>query len=41
MIGAHDMIIAATALYRGMALLSDNLQEFARVPNLRTIPFGR
>ena len=41
MIGAHDMIIAATALYHGMALLSDNLQEFSRVPNLRTIPFGR
>ena len=30
------MIIAATALYHGMSLLSDNLQEFSRVPNLRT-----
>jgi len=32
--GAHDLIIAATALHRGASLLTDNIDEFSRVPNL-------
>lgn len=38
MIGAHDLIIAATALRHHCAVLTDNLSEFERVPNLRVIP---
>jgi tRNA(fMet)-specific endonuclease VapC len=41
LIGAHDMIVAATALHHGMSLLSGNVDEFSRVPNLRLIPFAR
>jgi predicted nucleic acid-binding protein len=32
MIGAHDLIIAATALSHGCAVLTTNAAEFARVP---------
>jgi len=39
MIGAHDLIIAATARHHDLALLTDNVQEFSRVPGLRVIPF--
>ena len=39
MIGLHDMIIAATACYHGLAILTDNVAEFSRVPGLRVIPF--
>ena len=38
-IGAHDLIIAATALCHDLSLLTDNVQEFSRVPGLRVIPF--
>jgi predicted nucleic acid-binding protein len=38
MIGAHDLIIAVTALRHGCAVLTDNLSEFKRVPNLTVIP---
>jgi len=38
-IGAHDLIIAATALYHNLSLLTDNVDEFARVSGLRVIPF--
>lgn len=34
MIGAHDLIIAATALANGYAVLTYNLGEFRRVPGL-------
>lgn len=40
LIGAHDMIIAATALHHNLSLLTDNVEEFSRVPGLRVIPFG-
>jgi tRNA(fMet)-specific endonuclease VapC len=33
-IGAHDLIIAATALANGYDLLTDNPREFDRVPGL-------
>lgn len=39
LIGAHDLIIAATARCHDLALLTDNVQEFSRVPGLRVIPF--
>jgi tRNA(fMet)-specific endonuclease VapC len=40
-IGAHDLIIAATARLHNLSLLTDNVQEFSRVPGLRVIPFAR
>lgn len=38
-IGAHDLIIAATARFHDLSVLTDNVQEFSRVPGLRVIPF--
>lgn len=40
MIGAHDLIVAATALERGAAVATFNARHFAAVPGLRVItPF--
>ena len=39
MIGAHDLIIAATARHHDLAVLTDNVAEFSRVPGLHVIPF--
>lgn len=39
LIGAHDLMIAATALYHGIPLLTDNVAEFSRVPGLQVISF--
>ena len=39
MIGAHDLIIAATALQYDFALHTDNVAEFQRGPGLRGVPF--
>lgn len=33
-IGAHDLLIAATAITYGYALLTDNVREFQRIPEL-------
>ena len=33
-IGAHDLLIAATALAHGYAVLTENLRDFQRVPGL-------
>ncbi len=38
MIGAHDLLIAATALAQGHALVTTNRREFDRVPGLRLVP---
>jgi len=38
-IGAHDLIIAATAIVHNCAVLTENIKEFARVPGLETISF--
>jgi tRNA(fMet)-specific endonuclease VapC len=38
-IGAHDLIIAATARYHDFSILTNNVEEFSRVPGLRVIPF--
>ena len=39
MIGAHDLIIAATARCHDLSVLTDNVEEFSRVPGLNVIPF--
>jgi tRNA(fMet)-specific endonuclease VapC len=39
LIGAHDMIIAATALHHGLSLLTDNIAEFSRVSGLSVVAF--
>lgn len=39
MIGAHDLIIAATARTHQFSVLTENVEEFARVPGLHVIPF--
>ena len=39
LIGAHDLIIAATARYHDLSILTDNVEEFSRVPGLRVIRF--
>lgn len=38
-IGAHDLIIAATALSSGHAVLTTDLDEFRRVPGLEVLAF--
>jgi len=40
MIGAHDLIIAATARHHQLPLLTDNVSEFSRVNGLQVIPFA-
>lgn len=37
--GAHDLIIAATAVYHSLPIFTANVDEFSRVPGLRVIPF--
>src|SRR5947209_1923800 len=39
LIGAHDLIIAATAVHHHLSLLTDNVNEFSRVPGLTVIAF--
>jgi len=39
MIGAHDLIIAATAIVHNCVVLTENIKEFERVPGLETISF--
>ncbi|MHA6691860.1 hypothetical protein [Devosia sp. A449] len=34
-IGSHDLLIAAHALSLDLTLITANVREFARVPNLR------
>jgi predicted nucleic acid-binding protein len=40
MIGTHDLIIAATALAHGSAVLTTNSDEFRRVPDLTVLDFA-
>jgi predicted nucleic acid-binding protein len=37
LIGAHDLMIAATALQHGCAVLTGNEREFRRVPGLKVL----
>jgi tRNA(fMet)-specific endonuclease VapC len=39
LIGAHGLIIAATALQHGVAVLTDNVREFKQIPGLTVILF--
>jgi tRNA(fMet)-specific endonuclease VapC len=39
LIGAHDLIIAATALHQHLSVLTNNVNEFSRVPGLNVIAF--
>lgn len=39
LIGAHDLMIAATAIVHNCAVLTGNIKEFARAPGLETISF--
>ena len=41
LIGAHDVIIAATALSAGHAVLTTDLDEFRRVPGLEVLAFAQ
>ena len=44
MIGAHDLMIGATALAHGYALATLNARDFRRIPGLRLVavePFVR
>lgn len=34
-IGSYDLLLAAHALHENLTLVTNNLREFARVPNLR------
>jgi predicted nucleic acid-binding protein len=38
LIGAHDLIVAATAVQHGCAVATGNHREFNRVPGLEVIP---
>lgn len=40
LVGAHDLLIAATALARGYQLATVNRREFGRVPGLALVPIG-
>jgi predicted nucleic acid-binding protein len=39
LIGANDLWIAATAVARGMPLVTRNVREFERVPGLAVVPY--
>jgi tRNA(fMet)-specific endonuclease VapC len=39
LIGAHDLIIAATALQHGFPILTGNVREFNRISGLTILPF--
>lgn len=39
LIGAHDLLIVATARHRQSAVLTTNADEFVRVPDLEVLPF--
>lgn len=41
LIGAHDLMIAATAVAHGHALLTANCGEFLRVPGLNVLEFAK
>jgi len=38
-LGAHDLIIGATAITHGFALLTANVADFRRMPGLTVVPF--
>ena len=38
-VGAHDLMIGATALAHGFALLTANVGDFSRMPGVVVVPF--
>ena len=40
LIGAHDLLIATTALHHELSVLTENVDEFSRVPGLNVIRFA-
>lgn len=38
-VGAHDLMIGATALAHGFALLTANVADFRRMPGVLVVPF--
>ena len=38
-LGAHDLLIGATALAHGFALLTANVADFGRMPGVVVVPF--
>jgi predicted nucleic acid-binding protein len=40
-IAAHDVIIAATAVAHGHAILTRNVEDFSRIPSATVIPLSR
>jgi predicted nucleic acid-binding protein len=39
-VGAHDILIAATAAQHGLAVLTANVREFSRIPGIRVLDFS-
>lgn len=39
LIGTNDLWIAATALVHGMGVVTNNMHEFSRVPDLTVVPY--
>ncbi|MSQ69934.1 MAG: type II toxin-antitoxin system VapC family toxin [Betaproteobacteria bacterium] len=39
-LGAHDLIIGATALAHGFSLLTANVADFNRMPGVNVVPFA-
>jgi tRNA(fMet)-specific endonuclease VapC len=39
LIGTNDLWIPATALVHGMGVVTNNLDEFSRVPGLMVVPY--
>lgn len=39
LIGTNDLWIAATALVHGMGVVTNNVDEFSRVPGLMVVPY--
>lgn len=39
-VGAHDLLIGATALRHGLAVLTRNTSDFSNIPGLRVLPFS-
>jgi tRNA(fMet)-specific endonuclease VapC len=39
LIGTNDLWIAATALVNGMGVVTNNVDEFSRVPGLMVVPY--
>lgn len=39
-VGTHDLMIGATAVHHGFAVLTDNVDDFSRIPAVEVIPLN-